>query len=73
MYEVALKEKDYAAQSCLKWFIDEQVEEEANAFINLFLLPAVRQDKTIRKYYRRSFPAFQQSQKHWLLLLPAHR
>ena len=31
MYEVALKEKDYAAQSCLKWFIDEQVEEEANA------------------------------------------
>ena len=24
-------EKDYAAQSCLKWFIDEQVEEEANA------------------------------------------
>ena len=31
MYEVALKEKDYAAQSCLKWFIDEQVEEGANA------------------------------------------
>ena len=31
MYEVALKEKDYAAKSCLKWFIDEQVEEEANA------------------------------------------
>lgn len=31
MYEVAVAEKDYAAQSHLKWFIDEQVEEEANA------------------------------------------
>lgn len=31
MYEVALAEKDYAAQSHLQWFIDEQVEEEANA------------------------------------------
>lgn len=31
MYEVALEAKDYAAQSHLKWFIDEQVEEEANA------------------------------------------
>ena len=31
MYEVALAEKDYAAQSHLKWFIDEQVEEEASA------------------------------------------
>ena len=26
----AVKEKDYATQSMLKWFIDEQVEEEAN-------------------------------------------
>lgn len=31
MYEAALEAKDYAAQSHLKWFIDEQVEEEANA------------------------------------------
>ena len=31
LYEIALKEKDYAAQSMLKWFIDEQVEEEKNA------------------------------------------
>ncbi len=30
LYELALKEKDYSAQSFLKWFIDEQVEEEAN-------------------------------------------
>lgn len=28
LYTVALEEKDYAAQSMLKWFIDEQVEEE---------------------------------------------
>lgn len=31
LYEVALKEKDYAAQVMLQWFIDEQVEEEKNA------------------------------------------
>lgn len=31
MYEVALAEKDYAAQIELQWFISEQVEEEANA------------------------------------------
>ena len=28
MFEVAMKEKDYAAMSHLLWFIDEQVEEE---------------------------------------------
>ena len=27
----ALEEKDFATQSMLKWFIDEQVEEEDNA------------------------------------------
>ena len=31
LYELALAEKDYPSQSFLKWFIDEQVEEEANA------------------------------------------
>ena len=30
LYSLALAEKDYATQSMLKWFIDEQVEEEAN-------------------------------------------
>jgi len=29
--DVAIEEKDYATQSFLKWFIDEQVEEEAHA------------------------------------------
>ena len=28
-YEAALREKDYAAQVLLQWFINEQVEEEA--------------------------------------------
>jgi ferritin len=28
-YEVSLREKDYASQPLLRWFIDEQVEEEA--------------------------------------------
>ena len=31
LYEVAVEEKDYATQSFLKWYIDEQVEEEDNA------------------------------------------
>lgn len=31
LYELALKEKDYASQIFLQWFIEEQVEEEANA------------------------------------------
>ena len=31
LYEIALEEKDYAAQVMLHWFIEEQVEEEAAA------------------------------------------
>ncbi len=31
LYQVALDEKDFAAQVMLHWFIEEQVEEEANA------------------------------------------
>lgn len=31
LYALATEEKDYATQSMLKWFIDEQVEEESNA------------------------------------------
>lgn len=30
LMDLAIKEKDYATQSMLKWFVDEQVEEEAN-------------------------------------------
>jgi ferritin len=29
--DVAIEERDHATQSFLKWFVDEQVEEEANA------------------------------------------
>ena len=28
LYSLAVEEKDYATQSALKWFVDEQVEEE---------------------------------------------
>ena len=31
LYTLATEEQDYATQSTLKWFIDEQVEEEKNA------------------------------------------
>ena len=31
LYALATDEKDYATQSMLKWFIDEQVEEEESA------------------------------------------
>ncbi len=31
LYDLASQEKDYATQSMLKWFIDEQVEEEESA------------------------------------------
>lgn len=31
IYALATEEKDFATQSMLKWFIDEQVEEEDNA------------------------------------------
>lgn len=31
LYEIALELKDYATQSMLQWFIDEQVEEEETA------------------------------------------
>lgn len=31
LYTIAVEDKDYAAQSMLKWFVDEQVEEEKNA------------------------------------------
>ena len=31
LYELAVKEGDYAAQTMLQWFINEQVEEEKNA------------------------------------------
>ncbi len=31
LYEMALKENDYASQVMLQWFVTEQVEEEKNA------------------------------------------
>jgi len=31
LYEMAVEDKDYAAQGMLQWFITEQVEEEKHA------------------------------------------
>ena len=31
LVDIAIEERDHATQSFLKWFVDEQVEEEANA------------------------------------------
>lgn len=31
LYDMAVTEKDHATASMLKWFIDEQVEEEESA------------------------------------------
>lgn len=41
LYELAIAEKDYAAQIFLQWFIEEQVEEEGNASVILERLKMV--------------------------------
>lgn len=41
LYSLALKDNDYATQSFLKWFIDEQVEEEKTAAEILSQLKAI--------------------------------
>ncbi len=41
LYELALKEKDYATQVLLHWFIKEQVEEEKNATEIIEMLKAI--------------------------------
>ncbi len=45
LYEVSLEEKDYPAQNMLKWFIDEQVEEEESAQEIIDQLDAVEGNK----------------------------
>ncbi len=41
LYNLAVQDKDFAAQSFLTWFINEQVEEEANAEQNVAMLQLV--------------------------------
>ena len=45
LYELSLEEKDYPAQNMLKWFIDEQVEEEESAQEIIDQLDAVEGNK----------------------------
>lgn len=41
LYELAIEERDYAAQNTLKWFIDEQIEEEENVNEMIYQYEAV--------------------------------
>lgn len=41
LYEMALKENDYASQIALQWFVTEQVEEEKNAAMIVDALKSV--------------------------------
>ncbi|HAL45074.1 MAG: ferritin [Planctomycetes bacterium GWF2_42_9] len=43
LVELAKAEKDYATESFLKWFIDEQVEEEANALKIVEMLKMIKE------------------------------
>lgn len=38
LYKIATDENDYASRTMLQWFVDEQVEEEANAEKNVRML-----------------------------------
>jgi ferritin len=41
IYSLAVQEKDFASQSFLNWFVDEQVEEEKNASLILETLKMI--------------------------------
>lgn len=45
LYAQAVAEKDYASQSFLNWFVDEQVEEESNASTMIDRLTMAGDDK----------------------------
>lgn len=45
LMEVAMEEKDFASMSFLNWYIDEQIEEEANADELLKKLQFISEDK----------------------------
>ncbi|MFP4352312.1 MAG: ferritin [Puniceicoccaceae bacterium] len=46
LYELAVEEKDYSTQSFLKWFIDEQVEEESTMHEMIGLLEHAGDDRS---------------------------
>ncbi len=46
LYEIALEEKDYTTQGMLKWYLDEQVEEEDNASTILEKLEIIGDSKS---------------------------
>lgn len=46
LYQLSVDEKDYATQSFLKWFIDEQVEEESTMHDMIGLLEHAGDDRS---------------------------
>ena len=46
LYHLAVEEKDYSTQSFLKWFIDEQVEEESTMHEMIGLLEHAGDDRS---------------------------
>lgn len=46
LYEIALEEKDYTTQGFLKWYLDEQVEEEDNTSTILEKLEMIGDSKS---------------------------
>jgi ferritin len=44
MMDVAVEEKNYAAQSMLHWFVDEQVEEEDSMRENIAILERIKEN-----------------------------
>ena len=55
LYGLALKENDYATQSHLQWFVDEQVEEEKIVVDVLGLLDVAGDDKSALLVLNRQF------------------
>lgn len=54
IYELALKEKDYATVEYLNWFVKEQAEEEASAEYNLAEVSFRKNDVAALKSYEKS-------------------
>jgi len=44
LMNIAMEEKEYATQSVLKWFIDEQVEEETSMKEKIVMLKRIKDD-----------------------------
>ncbi len=67
---LAIEEKDYATQSMLRWFIDEQVEEEANCNE---AISALTIDRHLRHGHLHGRPAHRQARPELIAPLRPRR